>query len=471
MTFDSLPFPFLLAGLLLAYRLLPAGGRGLLLLAAGYAFYAGFEPWFCLPLLASTFLDFYCALGLAAATTAARRRLCLGLSLAGNLGMLFFYKYCDFLILSFAKLAQRCGLQVDPPLLHLMLPLGISFYTFQSLSYTLDVYRGTLAPCRRLRDFALYVAYFPQLLAWPIERAGRLLPQLAVLRQPSSAMLRDGLWLILLGYYKKVVVADNLSLMVGPAFASPASVTGGEMALAIYAYAFQVYCDFSGYSDLARGISRLFGVELMLNFRIPFFAANIQEFWNRWHISLSSWVRDYLYGPLARAGLPGVGTRCAAFLTMLIIGIWHGAAWKFAAFGAYHGVLLVLFDASRAPRRRLRDFLPALPYRLFCSLLTFHLAVIGLAIFGCKWLGRIPAMLAALARAENWSPAFTADLARFCYFTAPLLLLHLYKERKNAQDPLPLWSPEARFLACAFLLVQILAHGAVAGGRFIYFQF
>lgn len=392
----------------------------------------------------------------------------------GNLGLLFVFKYFDFFSVSFAKLIKVFGATADPFLLNFILPVGISFYTFQTLSYTIDIYRKEMKPCSNFLQFALFVSYFPQLVAGPIERAKALLPQLEKLNGVTMPLFKAGVWLIMLGFFKKVVIADNLSRIVDPAFNSPSIGGGFQMLLALYAFTFQVYGDFSGYSDIARGVSKLFGVELRLNFQIPFFAQNVQIFWNRWHMSLSSWLKDYVFNPLALSKWFRGRIKWCLFISMFLIGCWHGAALKYAAFGAYHGLLLVFFESTRRVRKKIRKAggkTWQTVWKFLSILLTYHFAaVIGLAIFGCKWLARLEQMTEVILFDVYFSYKGWVMLGQMVYYVLPLFLLHLYKE-KYGQDCYKKWSWLTQSLVMWYLFLMIVFHGTVEGGYFIYFQF
>ena len=263
-----------------------------------------------------------------------RRKLCVVVSVVANLGILGVLKYFDFFVESAEDLARVLG--ADPHWLRLdvILPVGISFYTFQTMSYTLDLYRRQLEPSERFLDFALYVSFFPQLVAGPIERARNLLPKISAPRSLSFDDTTRGLFLIILGFMKKVAIADGVAPAVDSVFNSGGSVSSLDVTLGTLLFAVQIYGDFSGYSDIARGTARLFGIDLMTNFRLPYFSANPQEFWSRWHISLSSWLRDYLYIPLGGNRLGASRTYRNLMTTMLLGGLWHGAAWNYVLWGA-----------------------------------------------------------------------------------------------------------------------------------------
>jgi alginate O-acetyltransferase complex protein AlgI len=340
MLFNSFVFVLFLAIVLPVYYALSHRWQNRFLLVASYVFY-GYWDWRFLGLLAiSTVLDFALALLIAGTDSPRRKKRRVALSVVVNLGILGFFKYFDFFVDSAAVLLESAGLQANLPMLRVVLPVGISFYTFQSMAYTIDVYRGIQPPTRNLLDFALYVAYFPQLVAGPIERASRLLPQIQSPRRVGQAQWERGAQLILWGYVKKVAIADGLAPYADAVFRDPSSFSGLSLWLGVYCFAVQIYCDFSGYTDIARGVSQLLGIELMENFRQPYLSRNITEFWRRWHISLSTWLRDYLYVPLGgnRRG-PAMQYR-NLMITMLLGGLWHGAAWTFVVWGGLHGLFL-----------------------------------------------------------------------------------------------------------------------------------
>jgi D-alanyl-lipoteichoic acid acyltransferase DltB (MBOAT superfamily) len=346
--------------------------------------------------------------------------------------------------------------------------VGISFYTFQTLSYTIDVYRGRISPTRNLLDFALFVAFFPQLVAGPIERASRLLPQLARERPLTARGLASGAWLAGWGLFKKVVIADNLAPLVDEVYAPGANPAAGEVLLATYAFAFQIYCDFSGYTDIARGVARMFGIDLMLNFRLPYLATAPSDFWRRWHISLSTWLRDYLYIPLGGNRGGRARTLRNLMLTMLLGGLWHGAAWTFVCWGAYHGVLLV---AERVWRRRGRSARVGAARRALAVAGTFHAVCLGWLFFRADSLAGVGSLLRALGSDPHWGLALSW-LPSLGLLLLPLLLGELAMLRGDrAEVPLPV-GRLARSGAVAALLLAFLLFADVRGGRpFVYFQF
>ncbi|MFZ1391154.1 MAG: MBOAT family O-acyltransferase, partial [Dokdonella sp.] len=309
----------------------------LTLLAASYYFYGQWNWLYLLLILFSTVTDYAIGLGL---VKARRPRTLLIISLAVNLGVLFFFKYANWVIANWNAVDTLLGSDLSVAPLDLLLPVGISFYTFQSMSYTIDVYRGDSPPRRNFLDYSLFIAFFPQLVAGPIVRDGEFFTELDRERRVDYTTVRHALVLIMLGYVKKIVVADNLALVVDPIFDATTVQGFWDTLLAIYAFAFQIYCDFSGYTDIAIGCALLLGFRFPKNFNYPYVAESIQEFWRRWHMTLSRWLRDYLYISLGGNRKGSGRTQVNLMLTMLLGGIWHGASWNFVIWGGLHGAYL-----------------------------------------------------------------------------------------------------------------------------------
>ncbi len=344
MVFNSYTFVIFLAVVLVLHSLpLPWKVKKLNLLLASYLFYAAWNPPFVLLLWLSTVVDWSAAQRIHSATTPRTRKAYLWLSLSTNLGLLGFFKYYDFLVESFVDLLALGGVTYAPPQLDVVLPVGISFYTFQTLSYTLDVYRGKLAPSGSFLDFALYVTFFPQLVAGPIVRASEFLPKLATPRRATSDQFGWGLCLLVLGLFQKVVLADGMfAPVVEQTFDEHARDLGTLAAwCGTLAFAGQIFCDFAGYSTCAIGVAMCLGFALPDNFRFPYAARGFSDFWKRWHISLSSWLRDYLYIPLGGNRLGVTRTHVNLLFTMLLGGLWHGASWTFVAWRGLHGLFLI----------------------------------------------------------------------------------------------------------------------------------
>ncbi len=342
MLFNSVQFALFFAIVIAAYWRSPPRLRNPILLVGSYFFYANWDWRFLGLLLISTVVDFSIGARLSRANTSWVRKVLLAVSMLVNLGILGVFKYANFFVDSFADVLRDVGLEPNEPFLSVILPVGISFYTFQTMSYTIDVYRRRLEPVSDFIVFATFVAYFPQLVAGPIERARILLPQLQSNdRSLSLDRVQSGLGLILLGLFKKVVLADGVAGAADRAFTDPATLSSVSVAVGVLAFAIQIYGDFSGYTDMARGVSRLLGIELTLNFSQPYLSRNITEFWRRWHISLSNWLRDYLYIPLGGNRHGVIRTYLNLMITMLLGGLWHGASWNFVVWGGLHGLFLV----------------------------------------------------------------------------------------------------------------------------------
>ena len=370
MTFNSLQYALFLPVVLLIYRRLPHRGQNLLLLIASYIFYGAFDWRFLGLMWLSTVVDFAVGRVLANTDDEVKRKRAFAASLAVNLGVLGFFKYFNFFIDSGVELLQTFGLNPGEPVLRILLPVGISFYTFHGISYSFDVYRRKITPASDPLAFAVFIAYFPQLVAGPIGRAHVQLPQFENPRAlPTREQIRSGVFLILLGLFKKVAIADALAPYVNDVFAQQGRASWPMLIFGAYGFALQVYGDFSGYTDIARGSSRLFGVELLVNFEQPLLSRNYTQLWRTWHISLSTWLRDYLYVPLGgnRGGNSSMYRNL--LITMTIGGLWHGAAWTFVIWGFSQGVFLVLHRilvpphlAHTEPERWVftRDVLPTL---------------------------------------------------------------------------------------------------------------
>jgi alginate O-acetyltransferase complex protein AlgI len=348
MLFCSQQFLLFFAGIFLAYWLLPWDRlRVWLLLAASFYFYASWNAWLAVIICASTALDYVLARGMDAVSSPRSRRLLLGVSLAANLGLLCYFKYANFFLDSLRAACSAAGLDTSFPVLSVVLPVGISFYTFEAINYTVDVYRRRVPAERDLGHFMLFILFFPHLVAGPIVRARDFLPQIRRRKRASWLRWQLGAQLFLLGLFKKLAIADRMAQFADPVFKDAGAYGSGALWLAVLAYALQIYCDFSGYTDMAIGCAHLLGYKLAKNFDLPYLAANVSEFWRRWHISLSSWLRDYLFIPLGGSRAGGWGTARNLLITMTLGGLWHGASWTFVVWGVLHGLLLVAHRAFR----------------------------------------------------------------------------------------------------------------------------
>ena len=352
MLFNSTRFIIFFPIVVGLYFFLPFRLRWLFLLAASYYFYTCWRVEYVALLIASTLVDYFAGLMMGRTDEKAARRKYLILSICTNLALLFSFKYYNFFRESIEIALGALNIGYTLPVSHFLLPIGISFYSFQSMSYTIEVYRGNQKPQRHLGIFALYVAFFPQLVAGPIERAHNLLPQLLLKHRFDYERVANGLKLMTWGFFKKVVIADRLAQLVDPVYADPTQHQGIPLAIATVFFAFQIFCDFSGYTDIAIGAGQVLGIKLMNNFKRPYFATSVTEFWRRWHISLSTWFRDYVYIPLGGNRVAVPRWYANIFIVFLLSGLWHGANWTFLVWGALHATYMVLGRILRPAREK-----------------------------------------------------------------------------------------------------------------------
>ena len=440
-----------------------------LLLAASYFFYGWWDARFLLLIAGSTAVDFVVGRRLAALEAPRSRKAWLGVSLAFNLGMLAWFKYAGFLVEQWVSAWASVGVTMDPMTMQIILPVGISFYTFQTLSYSIDVYRRRIEPAQDVVAFATYVAFFPQLVAGPIERATRLLPQMLGPRSVTETSVRSGLRLMCWGVFKKVVIADSAAVYANAAFGE-AGWSGPYMVVGVVAFALQIYGDFSGYSDIAIGTARLFGIRLRSNFRFPYFSRDLGEFWRRWHVSLNTWFRDYLYIPL---GGSRRGRGRAVFnvaVVFLVSGLWHGADWKFVTWGAVHAacfVPLFLRGGNRRPEQVWRwSDLPK-------TLWTFVVVCFAWVFFRADDMGHALDVLARMGQgwtagdAPDWKmPGYEA----FAWALAAFALLEWAQFRYGVRW---LWRRAWRgpWVEAVLIAVSLFFGLRQASQEFIYFAF
>jgi D-alanyl-lipoteichoic acid acyltransferase DltB (MBOAT superfamily) len=475
MIFTTITFGVFALIVIPLYYLLGHKWQNAMLLVASYVFYGWWDWRFLLLLWLSTVVDFYIARRMDRRTGAARRRLML-VSVGLNLAYLGFFKYCNFFVRSAHDALATLGVHVDLPLLQIALPVGISFYTFQSISYIVDVYRNSREHTDDFVAFALYLAYFPHLVAGPIQRSTQLLPQILLPRKVTQDQLERGAALILVGFFKKLVIADNVAPTVNTIFDAPGARPRLELLLGTYLFALQIYCDFAGYTDIARGVSRLMGIELRLNFRQPYLSTNITDFWRRWHISLSDWLRDYLYISLGGNRGGKWRTYRNLMLTMLLGGLWHGASWNFVIWGGLHGLYLAAHKALVVDRRDRRGAAPASRGPLGFAgdvlgvVVTFHLVCLAWVFFRAPTLASSWTYLRGIVVQGGYvTPRPILDTIIYL----PLVLLvdlpaWLRREEQPVSDR---WPWLARGLSYGLMLVACLWIGAPGGTPFIYFQF
>lgn len=397
MLFNSFEFLLFFPIVLAAYFATPHRYRWMLLLAASYFFYMSWKIEYIILIIVSTLVDYFVAQRMEKIPDKRKRRPLLYLSLLVNLGILAFFKYANFLAFSFQDITGY-----EPtPIHNFLLPVGISFYTFQTLSYTIDVYHGKMKAEKHLGYFAVYVAYFPQLVAGPIERADRLLPQFQQPIKFEYSRVRSGLMLMFWGFFKKMVIADRVAEYVNKIYDNPEIYDGLSNLVATYFFAFQIFCDFSGYSDIAIGTSLIMGVDLMVNFRRPYFATSIQNHWQRWHISLSTWFRDYLYIPLGGNRVVKWRWWYNLLVTFVVSGLWHGANWTFVVWGGIHGILLVVGIWTQGFRENLYkvtglDKMDRLRTAIQIFI-VFHLVIIAWVFFRAESVGDAAIVLKKIA--------------------------------------------------------------------------
>jgi D-alanyl-lipoteichoic acid acyltransferase DltB (MBOAT superfamily) len=481
MFFDTPIYVVFLTLITLVYWRLNWRTQNKFLLVASYFFYGWWDWRFLSLILISTIVDFYCALAIAASQNAVHRKALLSISVCLNLGFLGFFKYCDFFIGSFRDVLATLGISASLPILGILLPPGISFYTFQAVAYIIDVYSGKLEPSRSLLDYALFISLFPHLIAGPIQRPAHLLPQVQKPRTWNADHFFDGLMLIASGMFRKCVIANSCALIADACFFGKDGATPrlGEPSLAVtligaYAFAWQIYGDFSGYSDIARGSAQLIGFHFMVNFRRPYFAETLQDFWRRWHISLSTFLRDYLYIGLGGNRHGEWKTYRNLLLTMVIGGFWHGANWTFIIWGAIHGGVLAierfmlgLFGVREKSGEGARLFnLSAWFHRI----VVFHIVCLAWIFFRAQSVREAFAMLEAVGDLSLSADQATA----FGYVAAValvLFVLDLIGEYRSEEYFFQRSSYAIRTAAAFGLVVATTFFTGASSSAFIYFQF
>ena len=472
MVFNSLVFLVFFAVVYALYRALSLQGQNVLIVVASYFFYGWWDWRFAFLLAATSLFGWVSGLFIRRYQDAGRERAAWWVSCGNivlNLGILGFFKYYNFFVDSFVAAFGRCGIGLEPRLLNIVLPVGISFYTFQALSYSIDVYRRQMAPTRNWVAFFAFVSFFPQLVAGPIERASNLLPQIERPRTITREETGSGLWLVVWGLFKKCVVADNLAVLVDGAFGAKGG-TGAMGLMMVYAFAFQIYCDFSGYSDIARGLARMMGINLMVNFNNPYFALNPKDFWARWHISLSTWLRDYLYIPLGGNRKGKQRRYLCLWLTMLLGGLWHGAAWTFVAWGAFHGFLLMVYHAWMA-RFCVKGQEDSSKWVWTRRIVMFHLACLGWVFFRAETIGQAFGVIGGIFHGFAWDIRAVNILTAMVLLCLPMWLVQVLQVKSGRLDAVSGLSLVPRLALYAVMALMFVWLGNTGGGAFIYFQF
>ncbi len=468
MVFTSLHFVVFFVVVYAAYRALPHRSQNWLLVAASYYFYAAWDWRFLSLLIGSTVVDFAVARAISRADDPRRRKHLLWLSLAFNFGMLGFFKYFNFFAGNLVAMCESVGWHLDPVTIHVILPIGISFYTFMTVSYVIDVYRRDIEPTSSLLDFAVFVGYFPHLVAGPILRASLLLPQISAPRRISARQITDGLWLLGWGVFQKMFVADNLARLVSAVFGADATPAGGDILVATYAFAFQIYGDFAGYSNMARGMSKLMGIELNVNFRFPYFVTSPQAFWRHWHISLSTWLRDYLYIPLGGNRGSALATKRNLLITMVLGGLWHGAAWTFVLWGVYQGLVLAVARTIVNHGRKLTRAWQ----HVALGLVMFHVTCYGWLIFRAQSVEQLADFTRRFFSGLWFSAgAWESLVLPLLLIVLPLLAIHTFQAAHDDELAVERLPRPARYAIYGALFYLIVLFGDFEGAEFIYFQF
>jgi alginate O-acetyltransferase complex protein AlgI len=475
MIFNGLPFLVFFPLFLAAYYATRNRHRLWVCLTGSYVFYGWWDWRFLGLILLSTFIDYMVGLKLEETGDSRLRKGLLVTSISANLGFLAFFKYFNFFAESLGTAAASVGLPLSGTTLDIVLPVGISFYTFQSMSYSIDLYRRSIPVERCLLRFAVFVAFFPQLVAGPIVRASTMIPQLKRDHPFNWDRVTSGFGLALWGLFKKVVVADNLALVVDAHFAAPTAYSSLSLSIAVFFYAFQIYCDFSGYSDIAIGVARMLGFDFSMNFRTPYFSRNFSEFWRRWHISLSRWLRDYLYISLGGNRQGTAKTYRNLILTMLLGGLWHGASWTFVVWGALHGFYLVVHRLGGEYFRMITHTLRVrgIAYSGVCMAITFFFTCLAWIFFRAQTCDDAFTVIERIAALDGL--AFNSIRSKFRVFRGflvigLLLVLETASLRKSCQEHLNVPS-RMRTLAWCACLWSIAWMGSFDGNQFIYFQF
>ncbi|MFT7463156.1 MAG: alginate O-acetyltransferase complex protein AlgI [Pseudohongiellaceae bacterium] len=473
MFFNSLEFFFFFAVVWLLYLALPHKAQNRMLLLASYVFYGAWNVKFLSLIMLSTVVDFQVGRALGASNDPRRRKQLVTLSIVFNLGMLAFFRYMSFFAEPLGELLGSMGVTLNPIFYDILLPAGISFYTFQTMSYSLDVYRRHLEPTERFFDFALFVAFFPQLVAGPIERATRLLPQILKPRKVNWDQIGSGAWLIMRGTFKKVVIADNLAHIVQAVYAEGAQVTAWEVVVGTWAFAWQLYGDFSGYSDVARGASRMMGIELMLNFNLPFLATSPRNYWRRWHISLSTWLRDYVYIPLGGNRGGEFKTYRNLAITLILAGIWHGPSMNKFLFGL---VMALAICAHRAAEPFMKPWVPA--RRSGQALWWAARVFVNFQFFTLCWIVFVPDSLELSLNLYSvllhgpWEVGLAGQwMIPLTLLVLPMMLMHGLQVWSRDLECVLRWPPLVRAATYASVFLTIVFFGEDFGLPFFYFQF
>lgn len=473
MLFNSYIFWIFFAIVIVLYRQLKHKHQNILLLIASYTFYGYWDWRFLSLILISTVVDYFVSLKITKSDDKKLKKRLILISVFTNLGLLGVFKYYGFFITEFLSISEAIGFSFSLPVWNIVLPVGISFYTFQTMSYTIDVYRGNATPTDRFFDFALYVSFFPQLVAGPIERPKRLLPQILNPRTIGNDNFSIGLYHVLIGMFKKIVIADNMAPIVNLVFGmEPSDISGTEVMIGIYAFALQVYGDFSGYSSIAQGIAKWFGVDLMWNFKMPFFASSPNEFWEKWHISLSTWLRDYLFIPLGGSRGGNFFIYRNLMLTMILGGIWHGAGRNYVVWGVFHGLILVIYRIIEDVRGKRISKLETFTFsRILKIILFFHIFAPHWIIFRSPTLTQSWTMFGKIVTDFHLTELSIYGFSMLLFLAAPIMILEIWIEHKKDMLAVVNGNWIVRSIVYLYFIFMLLFFPPLSSQQFIYFQF
>ena len=485
MLFNSLQFLIFFPIVIVLYFITPFKRRWILLLIASYYFYMCWKVDYIVLIIISTLIDYICSNKMAKLDLKKKRKKWLLISLVSNLGILFGFKYFNFFSENIQLLFNQYNIFYEMPLFNVLLPVGISFYTFQTLSYTIDVYNNKTPAQKHLGVFAVYVSFFPQLVAGPIERSNHLLPQFFKEHKFSYDRVKSGLQKMLWGFFKKIVIADNLAILVDGVYNNVDNYTGVTLVVATIFFAFQIYCDFSGYSDIAIGTARVMGFELRENFKRPYFSKSIREFWQRWHITLSTWFRDYVYIPVGGNRVVKWKWYYNIIITFLLSGLWHGANWTFIIWGALHGTYLVFAITLNSPKQYLSEIIRkySLKFNKILDItITFILVVFAWIFFRANNLDDaiyvIKNMLTDVNEYSNIGMQFRGigiyfnDLLKCVILIFFLIGYSLYERSDDVWQKLqskPIWVRWSLYYLMLYGILFLAPHSTI--NNFIYFQF
>ena len=483
MLFNSIDFAIFLPIVFMLYWFFTQKNlklQNLLIVVSSYVFYGWWDWRFLSLIIFSTLLDYFVGVSLSRELNLTKRKIYLWISIIVNLGFLGFFKYFDFFIENFTQAFTFFGYSISASRLDIILPVGISFYTFQTLSYSIDVYKKKLEPTKDIIAFSAFVCFFPQLVAGPIERATNLLPQFYKKREFEYEKAVDGMRQILWGLFKKMVIADNCALIVNTVFENSEDYSGSSLLIGAVLFSFQIYCDFSGYSDIAIGTSRLFGFNLMQNFAFPYFSRDIAEFWRRWHISLSTWFRDYLYIPLG-GSQGGVGIKVRnTFIIFLVSGFWHGANWTFIIWGLLNALYIMPSIILNTNRHNIEivakgKFLPSFK-DFFNILITFSLTVLAWIFFRAESVGHALIYLKGIFNKSLFSlPVLNSNFISikvlFLLLSFFIIVEWLGRNSIYTLENFALISPLKRRMFYLIILFLIIIYGVTTKTEFIYFAF